>query len=400
MVIQVREAELGIAVSPREWGERLHRFVADHGGARVRLRVMRPEDVISESFDVLVIDDLTSYLTRRLVQQAQSGGKSVLGVFDGVEFPEGEQRLRTLGVDSVIDAHASPEEFIREAGRIHTGTTSTLPAPGVTPPADPQNDEHLRGRITAVSGPTGGVGRTEMAVALAGACRFEGESVVLVDGDDLAPSLAQRLGLPLHPNLRTAVDALHHRTGGLAGSLSFPRHLRVDVLAGLANPKDWIELRSGDVVEVIRELADERARVIVDIGGRIEDLSFHGGPARNGLARAILSSADDVIAVGLPSPIGLARMIEWLADAGPLLGQKPVHCVFNRVSKSSFQRSEVEREFTRSFEPDSLSFVPEDRRVLEAAWAGEAVPQGQFSKAVASIARFLVAGHPAERIEA
>ena len=68
-------AELGIAVSPRDWGERLHRFVADHGGARVRTRVMRPEDVLSEQFDVLVIDDLTSYLTRRLVQQAQADGK-------------------------------------------------------------------------------------------------------------------------------------------------------------------------------------------------------------------------------------------------------------------------------------------------------------------------------------
>jgi len=399
-VIQVREAELGIAVSPRDWGERLHRFVADHGGARVRLRVMRPEDVISEHFDVLVIDDLTSYLTRRLVQQAQAGGKSVLGVFDGTEFPEGEQRLRTLGVDAVIDSHASPEEFIREVGRILIGAISTSPAPGAVQPEDPEDGEHRGGQITAVAGPTGGVGRTEMAVALAAACRYEGESVVLIDGDDLTPSIAQRLGLPLHPNLRTAVDALHHRTGGLGGSLSFPRHLRVDVLAGLANPKDWIELRSGDVVEVIRELADERERVIVDVGGRIEDLSFHGGPARNGLARAILSAADDVIAVGLPSPIGLARMIEWLADAGPLLDQKPVHCVFNRMGKSSFQRSEIEREFTRSYEPESLSFVPEDRRVLEAAWAGEAVPQGQFSKAVSSIARLLVAGQPAERIEA
>jgi MinD-like ATPase involved in chromosome partitioning or flagellar assembly len=349
---------------------------------------MRPEDVLSEQFDVLIIDDLTSYMTRRLVQQAQATGKSVLGVFDEPEFPEGGDRLRSLGVDGVIDAHASPEEFLRAVGSIFVGVDRTVggipegPAKGAR---EPEEQPPETGPITIVGGPSGGVGRTEIAIALAGTYRYRGESVALVDGDDLAPSIAQRLGLALHPNLRTAVDALQHRAGGLRGALSIPRHLGVEVLAGLANPRDWIELRSGDVIEAVRELADDRDRVIVDIAGRIEDLSFHGGPDRNGLARALVSAADVVIAVGIPSPVGVARLIEWLADAGPMLGGAAVHAVFNRVGKSSFQRREVVREFTRSFRPASLSFVPEDGRVFEAAWAGEAVPQGPFLKAVSTL---------------
>ena len=393
-------AELGIAVSPRDWGERLHRFVADHGGARVRTRVMRPEDVLSEQFDVLVIDDLTSYLTRRLVQQAQADGKSVLGVYDGAEFPEGEQRLHSLGVDAVVDAHASPEEFLRVIGRIHVASVrlDLDDADSSVDPAQAPEAENRGGRVTVIGGPSGGVGRTEIAVGLAGAFRYDGESVALVDADDLAPSLAQRLGLALHPNLRTAVDALHHRTGGLGGSLSFPRHLKVDVLAGLANPRDWIELRSGDVIEVVRELADDRDRVVVDVGARIEDLSYHGGPDRNGLARAIVAAADEVVAVGVPSPVGVARLIEWLADAGSLLHQTPVHCVFNRIGKSSYQQREVTREFTRSYQAATLSFIPEDRRVFEAAWAGETVPAGPFSRAVALLAGRLAEEAPVESL--
>ncbi|MDF1597375.1 MAG: hypothetical protein P1T08_14955 [Acidimicrobiia bacterium] len=397
----MREAELGIAVSPREWGERLHRFVADHGGARVRTRVMRPEDVLSEQFDVLVIDDLTSYLSRRLVQQAQANGKLVLGVFDRVEFREGEERLRSLGVDAVVEAQAPPEEFLKAVGRIFVGPErlsvagSDEPISGSIGPSDLGAEG---GKVTVVGGPSGGVGRTEIAIALAAGWRYRGGSVALVDCDDLAPSIAQRLGIALHPNLRSAVDALNHRSDGLHASLAFPRHVGVEVLIGLPNPRDWIELRSSDVVEVVRELAHGRDRVVVDIGARIEDLSYHGGPDRNGLARALVSAADQVVVVGQPTPVGVARLIEWLADAASLVEQATVHCVFNRIGRSSFQQREVAIEFTRSYQPATLSFVPEDRRVSDAGWAGEAVPIGPYSKAVMALTRRLDEMQAAESV--
>ena len=382
----MREVELGIAVSPRDWGERLHQFIADHGGARVRTRVMRTEDALGEKFDVLVIDDLTSYLSRRLVQQVQSAGKAVLGVFDRNEFAEGEKRLRSLGVDGVAEATASPEEFLRAISKIRVdshddalGSQTAPDAPGPMPIDRPT------GLITAVGGPSGGVGRTEIALAIAVALRYRGTRTALVDADDQSPSIAQRLGLSLHPNLRTAVDALHHRSGTLHASLSFPRHLAVDTLVGLANPRDWIELRPGDVVEVIRELTDDWDQVVVDIGARVENLAYHGGSDRNGLARAVLSASDEVIVVSSPSPVGVARILDWLADAATLLSDTPVHCVFNRAPRSSFQRNEVMREFTRSFSPTTLTFVPDDRRVLESAWAGEPVPVGPFTRSIAEV---------------
>ena len=382
----MREVELGIAVSPRDWGERLHQFIADHGGARVRKRVMRPEDALGELFDVLVIDDLTSYLSRRLVQQAQSEGKAVLGVFDGNEFAEGERRLRSLGVDAVIDATASPEEFLRIIGGIRLHSIDDLQGARSAPvESGASSGDRPSGLITTIGGPSGGVGRTEVAVAVAVASRSRGARTALVDADDQSPSVAQRLGLPLHPNLRTAIDALHHRSGGLHASLTFPKHLAVDTLVGLANPRDWIELRPGDVVEVIRELADNWDRVVVDIGARVEDLAYQGGSDRNALARATLAASDEVIVVGSPTPVGVARVLDWLADASTLLSDTPVHCVFNRAPRSAFQRSEVTREFTRSYSPTTVTFVPDDRRVLEAAWAGEPTPSGPFTRSIAEV---------------
>ncbi|MFW2340426.1 MAG: AAA family ATPase, partial [Acidimicrobiia bacterium] len=337
-------------------------------------------------FDVLVIDDLTSYLSRRLVQQTQSAGKAVLGVFDRNEFAEGEKRLRSLGVDGVTEATASPEEFLRVIGKIRVDSHDDSSRSQTAPDAPgPMPIDRPTGLITAVGGPSGGVGRTEVALAIAVALRYRGTRTALVDADDQSPSIAQRLGLSLHPNLRTAVDALHHRSGTLHSSLSFPRHLAVDTLVGLANPRDWIELRPGDVVEVIRELADEWDQVVVDIGARVEDLAYHGGSDRNGLARAVLSASDEVIVVGSPSPVGVARILDWLADTATLLSDTPIHCVFNRASRSSFQRNEIMREFTRSFSPTTLTFVPDDRRVLEAAWAGEPVPGGPFTRSIAEV---------------
>ncbi len=103
------EASIAIAATGREWALGLHRFVADHGGARVRVRVMHPEQALEESYDVLVIDDVTSFLTAHLVQQVQQRERKVLGVF---EEPAGEQRLTRLGVNAVIRADADPERFV------------------------------------------------------------------------------------------------------------------------------------------------------------------------------------------------------------------------------------------------------------------------------------------------
>lgn len=380
------DLELGIVVSARAWDEQLHRFTVDHGGARVRIRVLSPEDAIAESFDVLVVDDITSFLTRHLVDVLHGQKKQILGVFDPDHSSDGERRLKELGIDHTIAAAAPPEEFLRVLDRIG----ELLGPRGTVPVAPPDlGDEAApveRGAITAVGGPEGGVGSTEVAIALARRLRSGSRDAVVVDADDVNPSIAQRLGLALHPNLRTAVDALQHRTGGLFGSLTFPRHAGIEVLAGLSNPRDWIELRPSEVVAVLDALATERSHVVADVSARLEDLSYFGGPPRYALARTVLGHSDRIVAVGLPTPIGLARLLEWIAAARDIVPEVPIHVVVNKAPKAAYVQGEIQTELVRSYLPASLTFIPEDRRVEAAAWEGETVPSGPFSKAIADLA--------------
>jgi MinD-like ATPase involved in chromosome partitioning or flagellar assembly len=208
---------------------------------------------------------------------------------------------------------------------------------------------------------------------------------VLVDADEVAPCLAQRLGQPPYPNIRAAIDALEHRTARLSDVLIPVPAGRFALMPGLSNPRSWTELRPTETVEVIRALSLVRRQVVVNVGSRLEDLHSLGGPARHGIARSLVATADLVVAVAQPTPVGLGRLLDWLADLRALTSTAPVHVVFNRATTGAFKQGELTEELTRTFTPSTLWFVPSDARVEAAAWSGDLPASGPFTKAVAAI---------------
>ena len=50
------EPEVALVFSPETWVEELHRYLADHGGARVRQIVMEPSLALDEQYDTLVCE--------------------------------------------------------------------------------------------------------------------------------------------------------------------------------------------------------------------------------------------------------------------------------------------------------------------------------------------------------
>lgn len=377
------ETELGIVVSARDWSERLHRFTVDHGGARVRTRVLRPEDAIAEDYDVLVVDDVTSFLSRRLVQQVQSQGRSVVGVWDEIENPGGKTFLEELGVDDLIEARTSAEDFIRTLSAFGTKQRAAK----VIKEAEVANPvESDRGQLSVVASSAGGAGATETAVGLAIALTSVTDRALLIDADDVMPSIAQRLGLALHPNLRTSVDALLHQPDRLHRTFHALRRAAIDVVTGLSNPQDWIELRPGDVVSLALDERRRRSHVVANVSSRIEDLAFHGGAPRYGLARALIAAADQIVVVSAPSPVGVARTLEWIAQVRVIAPHRPVHLVLNKAPRSTYKRGELTQEITRTFAPTSITVVPADHRVDEAAWSGAMVSAGPFPKAMTALA--------------
>ncbi len=393
------DVSIGIAASSRDWSLGLHRFVADHGGARVRVRVMHPEDAFEEAYDVLVIDDITSFLSAHFVRRVQRLDRKVLGVY---EEAAGERRLQALRVDAVIDTGATPEEFIativdlaaqREVDEEFAELVAELDGRSPDDPGPPG-----KGRVILVGGAGGGVGATEVSVGIATELAARGLATVLVDADDVSPNVAQRLALPLHPNIRTAMDWQQHRSGSIADAL-VGHASGFLALLGLPNVSDWSEIRSGDAVDVVNHLADSVDAIVVNVSPMVEEsLAGPRGEGRFGVVRLLLPVADDVVLVASHSPMGIARTINWLADTHRLLRAGTLHLAINRFHDGSFVRSQIEQEMHDVMHPSSISFLPYDPKLPRAAWDGAPIPKGAFRKSLAKLVDQVVAAPSRQRL--
>jgi MinD-like ATPase involved in chromosome partitioning or flagellar assembly len=372
----VRQTELAIAMSARDWPDGVRRFLADHGGARVRVAAMGPEELLSESYDVLLVDDICSFLTPRLVDMVVSRGRVVVGVYDPGEFPDGRERLLEIGVAEVVEAGAHPDEFLAVIATVAVPERAQERA--VEKPAD-RIPEGPTSCVLAVGGPPGGAGSTEVAIAVASRLAHRGRTV-LVDADDHAPSVAQRLGLPLYPNVRTAIDILEHRSGPIAQALHRAGDGRLAVLSGLAAVGDWSEVRPRQMLDLIGELAEVHDQVVVNIGSKLDPESFADPHGRYAVSRAVAGQADRLVAVGIGTPVGVTRLLDWIAAARAVRGDRLIDVLVNRAPTDAFRRGELLEEITRTYRPASFSFLPEDARLARFAWEGAIPERGRFRR--------------------
>jgi hypothetical protein len=377
------EPEIALVFTPDPWVEELHRHLTDHGGARVRQVVVEPGVALEEAYDVLVVSHRWPALTRGFVSDVHASGRVVLGVYDREE-PSGLDHLEDIGVDRVVTSDAGPAEFVENLVRMRSrGDRSTLELP--VPVA-------RRGHVVAVGGPPG-VGRTEIALQLA---RQLGAP--LVDADDVAPAVAQRIGLPIEPNLRTAIDAVEHGRGTLAASIHDALGDRLRVVTGLPNPRAWAQVRPGEVVRVVDRLAAESPAVVVDGIGMLEDV---GGTARGryAVARALVLEASVLVGICDGGPVGVARLLAWAVDAKTLAPEAPMIVVVNRAPVARFKRGELYDEIVRTLPPHEVVFVAADRKVTDAAWNGTGVARGRFTRGVAQLGAAVLAVADAPAVE-
>ena len=79
--------------SQRSWVTDLINYVSDHGGMRVVGTVLTQDDAIQMAFDVLVIDDVSSVLSPRLVDRLHASKRIVIGVYDAERGSSAHERL-------------------------------------------------------------------------------------------------------------------------------------------------------------------------------------------------------------------------------------------------------------------------------------------------------------------
>lgn len=354
--------EIALAASAREWSDRLHRFVLDHGGGTVRGRMMSAEQAISSQYEVLLIDDICSFLTPRLVADVRATGKGVIGVFDPEDGSDAKRRLLEAGISDVIETGAPPEEFLLLA----RSTIAYLPPPGEI---DAQTGGGIR---IGVTGPPGGVGVTEIACGVAVDLAIR-HRTALVDANQAWPGVGQRLGLPVHPNLMTAADLVIHEPD------RFDRAIRsfgsLDVVCGVANPS-LVAVSPGDLFGIVAALAREHSHVVVDLG-----------PVPSSFETFPMGGLDVLLLVGAGNPIGVTRLLRAYEDAAERLGpQGEIGLVVNRVDRSPRQRAEISAMLSDSVGGTPMVMIPEDLRMRRWVWDGAPAGRGDFSKSVHKLA--------------
>jgi MinD-like ATPase involved in chromosome partitioning or flagellar assembly len=374
------EPEIALVFSAEPWVEMLHRHCSDHGGARVRQLLVDPVLALDEEYATLVTGHRWTALTPALVADLHLHGRSVLGVWDRSE-PESRALLTAVGVDGLVANDASATEFV--------AAITSLPSPSDPRPVHLDGESGARGGRRIVCGGPAGAGSTEIAIALTRALQDRRLSAVLIDVDECAPGIAPRLGLALEPNLSTAVDAVEFHSGALRDSVTPLDGL--DVIAGIPAPAGWTRLRAPEVLRVVGALALEYGAVVLDVAAPARRDATLGDRAPQELARAVIGDADVLVGIAAPTPVGIARFIAWLADVLPHAPDAELHIVVNRASGHAFRRGEIQAEIFESVRPESLTFVPDDRRVEDAAWAGGLVHRGGFARAVGELAKRLSA---------
>lgn len=354
--------DIAMAASARDWPDRLHRFVLDHGGGRVVDRVMAADQAIAMSFDVLLIDDVCSFLSPRLVSILKQSGSEVIGVYTPEDGSDAKRRLLECGISDVIETEATPEEFLAKV-------RATL-AHRVSPPT-PETPTGSPAFRIGVTGPCEGVGITEISIALAHSIA-ESLDTVLVDLDPAWPSVAQRLDLPLHPNIRTAIDHTLHRPDRL--DEAFHQSGRLAVVGGRAD--------GGQPRGTGEEISRADALMLIDALGAVADVLICDLGPMGELSAALTREFDTLMLVGTATPVGVGRLIRTI---GAVLAGNPsssIVAVANKTGRGTYRRSEVVGEIGRTLPNVPVMTLPFDSSLDDAAWNGTQAGKGRFTRSV------------------
>lgn len=377
------------------------------------------------------------HLERDVIDQLRRLGVALVGV---VADEPGEQRLRQLGVESIVgvdaiatqieqvvlgaghgedrldqaigrdgpDERGSPDPLDARLDAALAGDLSavTVTAAGVTGGAPSTAADRVRGELIAVWGPIGSPGRTTVALTLAAEYAAGGLRVLLVDADTYAATIAQALGLlDDTPGLATAARAAEQ------GTLDAPGLTRrapevvpgLRVLTGLPRADRWPEVRDAamsNILAVARLIADV---VIVDCGFSVEadeELSYDTvAPRRNATTLTTLQDADQLLVVGAGDPVGLQRLVRALGELAHVPSPPP-KVVVNRVRAGAAgprPAAAIRDVLARFSGIETVTVIPDDRDACDAAMlAGrtlvEHAPTSEVRVAVAQLAREILPG--------
>lgn len=249
---------------------------------------------------------------------------------------------------------------------------------------EPSSETSRRAPVVAVWGPAGAPGRSTVALALASAAAARSVDTVLVDADTHGGSLGQLLGVL--DDVSGLVAACRGVNNGRPHEVT-THLLDVDpslrLLTGLPRADMWPQVRTSAMQGVLDQLRGAAQLVVVDIGAELEQPSGPG-PSRHQTALQVVDTADVVVVVGRPDPVGLSRLVRGLHDLATIVpGVEPVVVVNQMRSTLGWKEREVRATVARLTGIEPVVHLPSDQSSLDlAAMSGraprEAAPSSPF----------------------
>ncbi|MET0821169.1 MAG: hypothetical protein ABWY58_09400 [Aeromicrobium sp.] len=364
-----------IAAGGAAWEEAAIREVETSAVLRLARRCVDVADLLAVAHTDLataaIVSDELFGLDVDAVAQLEQAGVHVAAVGPGAG------RCEALGIRRVLRL-GDLDELARE--------TWPQPEPAAA----------RRAPLVAVWGPAGAPGRSTVALGLASSAAARGVETVLVDADTYGGTLGQLLSvLDDVSGLVAACRAVNNgRPGEVAEHL-----LEVDpslrLLTGLPRADMWPQVRPSALQGVLDELRRCAGLVVADVGAPLEPATGTG-PSRNQTAVQVVESADAVVVVGRPDPVGLSRLVRAVHDLATVVPDvTPVVAINMMRSSLGWNEREVRATVLRLTGIEPVVHLPYDRAGLDlAVMSGraprEAVPSSPFVARVEVLASHLI----------
>lgn len=322
---------IATVLSAREWEAEVVASARRTGLVRLIGRAYQRHDIdaIAAELDAVIVGAETAWLSPPVIAAWRRAGTAVIGVYPNGDRPA-QRALEEAGADEVLP-DSVPAEAILQSVRF------------LRPPPDLDAASAV---LVVVTGGRGAPGRSEVAFTLAWMWAAD-VSVLLLEADVDAPSLALRAGRSARPDLTDAADAV--RSDGTIPADAVRRVGRLSIVVGSDRPGEPLLRR--DLIEDVIDAAMEDFDVVVVDGGLFSAADW------------IVKRADHAIAVVDASPVGIVRGARMAAEwAGP-----PPAVIVNRCPPD--RRGSAVGAIRSWLGLDPVAVVPPHPGIVEAAVA-------------------------------
>jgi MinD-like ATPase involved in chromosome partitioning or flagellar assembly len=308
-----------------------------------------------------------------------------------------ERHLRSLGFADVhqvevnalhqvvkaFDVAAPPSTPGAPIALIERPTTVTSSSERSNEKARAASNGSTRRLVIGVYGTAGAPGRSSIAVGVSAEMARAGLKTLLVDADFGAPAVGALLGLNGESNGLLKAARLVER-GGLTGTTMEQSAARVGPnLLALGNQSAFgglTRVAIGGATELISVAQANFECVVIDLGCSVAPVAFDpfgdAGLSGSQLTAQLLGMCTDVLVCGLPSPLGVTRLITALSDLVDLKVSATQRVVLNRCPRGRANALGAETQAlvaTHVRKTEVVSLPRDERAFWRAEHAGKAV---------------------------